>query len=157
MLARTSTVQGWALYLFVCFEGVTLNILLQLWVLFDTVSFLNSYAPAFAETTHDSPLLIQITRCWAYMIVVFGLIEISVLLYGDFASVTCFQMAAAVGDILHVIVYSTFFVSHGEWDAGSIFAYTVCVALFCMRWVWIYQNRLSLSERTTKRGTHKAR
>lgn len=149
-LQHQSSTRGFYRFVFVWIEGVFLNLLVQLYPILYPTAFLRSFAPVFAadDEVVQHFLVVCLTRCWAYMIVVFGLIEISILTYGDFQAAACFQSAAAVDDLLHIAVFSTLFLANGAaWDAGAAINYLVPLALFVLRCIWLKRNKAAILNR----------
>mmetsp|Transcript_5271 Transcript_5271/g.10467 ORF Transcript_5271/g.10467 Transcript_5271/m.10467 type:complete len:219 (-) Transcript_5271:107-763(-) len=141
-------------YLFVYFEGVGINILLQLWIMADPDGFLRTYVPYYAEkdlvsigdhgaaaagggggvlVTHH-PVVVLLTRSWAYMIIVLGVLEVSLLTHGSAPAHACFHAAALLGDVLHIGVFGRFIASgHGPLDAGAMIGLALASALALAR------------------------
>mmetsp|Transcript_4044 Transcript_4044/g.7788 ORF Transcript_4044/g.7788 Transcript_4044/m.7788 type:complete len:168 (+) Transcript_4044:23-526(+) len=136
--------------IFVYCEGIGINILLQLWIMMDTTRFLRSYVPLFIHvTTKPSgwvggtkgtydllthPVDLLLTRSWAYMIIVLGLLEVSILTYGGAPARACFHLAALAGDLMHMAVFGRFIArGHGPMDAGALASFAIASALAISR------------------------
>ena len=145
--------QGFWRLVFVYVEGIVVNICIQLWVMLDSKAFLKTYVPAFAQDpVLEHPVVLLLARSWAYMIIVLGLIEISVLTWGSPKACACFLMAAGAGDLLHLLVFSSFFLDHGILDLSAMFGYVMAGGLFLLRCLWllVFREQWSTEPKTLK-------
>lgn len=125
---------------FFYFEGIGINMLIQLWTLFGTTNFLKTYAPLFADdpTILEHPLVLLLARSWAYMIVVLGIQEVLVFSrYGSHGARACFLVAALLGDVMHLLVFVLFFKDYGVLDFGAVFGMANTVGLGVLRAIWL--------------------
>ena len=127
-------------YVFLHFEGVAINLVTPLWMLFDTKSFLEMFVPKFADLDPlflSHPLVLLFARSWAYMIIVLGIIEVVAFAFSGSKTQACFLLGALWGDFFHLSVYSIYFMEHGVWDFGALFGIGTSLALLTSRSIWL--------------------
>mmetsp|Transcript_15191 Transcript_15191/g.20736 ORF Transcript_15191/g.20736 Transcript_15191/m.20736 type:complete len:154 (-) Transcript_15191:580-1041(-) len=131
-------------YIFLVSECIVLNIFVQIWAICDPKSFLANLAPPYKDDPIlEHPLVHCLCRSWAYMLMLLGMFGIAGMTKSK-GTASTFLCIAAIGDLLHVGVYTSFFWYHdGVWSLSAASNYILSAGLFVLRLVWLQRVGVS--------------
>lgn len=126
-------------HVFIHAEGLFVNVVVTSMTVMAMPNYsLKAYAAGFAsDPALDHPLLSVLWRSWGYLIVAYGLVEVSVLTCASARCIATVLMSCIVGDLLHLFLFVPFNQQLGVWDAAAVGGAGEAAAIFLCRCVWL--------------------